>query len=109
MTLKPVIPRALANDDIDRAIDHYRAEGGADLALRFIDALERGYAHIARHPQSGSPRYAQELALPGLRCWPLKRFPYLLFYVEQPDRIDVWRALHAERDLPADLQNAEHP
>jgi toxin ParE1/3/4 len=39
--------------------------------------------------------------LPGLRFWPLKRYPYFVFYLERETHIDVWRVLHAERDIPA--------
>ena len=97
---KAVIARALANQDVDDAIDYYLGEGGMAVALGFIDALERAYRHIGRHPATGSPRYAHELNLPGLRSWPLKRYPYLAFYIEQSDHIDVWRVLHGERDIP---------
>jgi toxin ParE1/3/4 len=48
-----------------------------------------------------SLRYAHELDVPGLRCWPLRRYPHLVFFVERDDHIDVWRILHAERDIPA--------
>ena len=101
MSVKLVIPRVSANRDIDQAINHYLDEGGERVGLGFIDALEKAYRHIARHPASGSPRYAQELDLPGLRAWPLKRYPHLAFYVERDDHIDVWRVLHSQRDLPA--------
>ncbi len=101
MSVKPVVPRALASRDVDQAIEHYLDEGGERIGLGFIDALEKAYRHIARHPASGSPRYAQELDLPGLRVWPLKRYPHLVFYVERDDHIDVWRVLHSQRDLPA--------
>ena len=33
--------------------------------------------------------------------WPLRKYPYLVFYVEQADHIDVWRVLHMKRDIPA--------
>ncbi|MDF6000651.1 hypothetical protein P4050_21615 [Pseudomonas aeruginosa] len=36
-------------------------------------------------------RYAHELDLPGLHCWPLKRYPYLVFYVAARRPIDVAR------------------
>jgi toxin ParE1/3/4 len=98
---KPVVPRELANRDVDEAIEHYLSEDAAEAALGFIDALERAYTHISRHPSSGSPRYAHELNLPGLRSWSLTRYPYLLFYIEQPDHVDVWRVLHSHRDIPA--------
>ena len=70
-------------------------------------ALEKAYAHIARHPATGSPRYAHELNLPGLRDWPLTRYPHLVFYVEHPDQIDVWRVLHGQRDIPAWMQEPD--
>jgi len=98
---KPVVPRELAKRDVDEAIEHYLSEDAAEAALGFIDALERAYTHISRHPSSGSPRYAHELNLPGLRSWSLTRYPYLMFYVEQPDHVDVWRVLHSQRDIPA--------
>ena len=107
MSVKPVIPRALASRDVDQAIDHYLDEGGERVGLGFIDALEKAYRHIARHPASEAPRYAQELDLPGLRAWPLKRYPYLVFYVERDDHIDVWRVLHSQRDLPAWMREPE--
>lgn len=101
MKIKPVVPRELANKDVEAAIEFYLSEGSSQAALGFIDAMEQGYAHIGRYPATGSPRHAHELDLPGLRSWPLKRYPYLLFYVEREDQIDVWRVLHAERDIPA--------
>jgi toxin ParE1/3/4 len=56
---------------------------------------------MSRHPATGSLRYAHELDLPELRFWPLKRFPYLVFYVDHANHVDVWRILHGERDIPA--------
>jgi toxin ParE1/3/4 len=103
----PVIPRQQALDDTNEAIDHYLAEAGTDVALSFIEALEQVYAFIAESDAAGSPRWAHELNLPGLRSWPLKRFPWLVFYLELDDRIDVWRVLHAKRDIPAWLTDLE--
>lgn len=104
MAAKPVLPRELANRDIDEAIAYYLGDGAVDAALGLVDALERAFAHIARHPASGSTRYALELNLPGLRSWPLARYPYLVFYLERTDHVDVWRVLHAQRDIPAWMQ-----
>lgn len=101
---KPVVPREQAHRDAGDAVTHYLAEGAEAAALGFIDALENAYRHIGRHPATGSPRYAHELNLPGLRSWPLTRYPYLVFYVEHPDHVDVWRVLHGQRDIPAWMQ-----
>ena len=56
---------------------------------------------FSRHPGAGASRYAYELDIPGLQTWLLRRFPYLIFYIEQEDHIDVWRVLHGHRDIPA--------
>jgi len=103
----PVVQRALAVRDVEEAIDHYLAVGADEAALRFIGALEQAYHHIAEHPASGSPRYGQELDLPGLRSWPLSGFPHLVFYLERSNHVDVWRVLHGQRDIPSWLQNAD--
>lgn len=105
MKTKPVISRALAAQDIDEAIAYYLSEGAVQAALNFVDALERAYAHIARHPATGSPRYAHELNLPGLRAWSLSLYPHLIFYIERDDHIDVWRVLHGQRDIPSWLND----
>jgi toxin ParE1/3/4 len=101
VTAKPVVPRELAQRDVEGAIDHYSDEAGADLAFRFIDALSEAYRTIGSRPGTGSPRYAHELDLPGLRSRKLRKFPYLVFYLERDDYIDVWRVLHAQRDIPS--------
>ncbi len=59
---------------------------------------------------SGPPaRHAtlDDLDLPGLRAWSLTRYPYLVFYVERPAHIDVWRVLHGQRDIPAWMQEPD--
>ena len=103
MTPRSVVLRAAARRDVDEAIAHYLAEGGADVALGFIDALEATFRHIADNPSSGSPRYGHELNLAGLRScsWPLKSYPHLVFYMVGGGHIDVWRVLHGQRDIPA--------
>jgi len=101
VSAKQVIPRTLACRDIEEAVEHHLGEGGAEVALGFVEALEQAFAHIGRYPASGSPRYGHELGIPGLRSWPLGRFPHLVFYVERRSHVDVWRVLHGVRDIPA--------
>ena len=101
MKTKPVIPRELADRDVDAALGYYLIEATGQAALGFVDALESAHAHISRHPATGSPRYAHELNLPGLRYWPVTRHPYLVVYLEQENHIAVWRLLHEKRDIPA--------
>lgn len=100
MKAKPVIPRSAAIQDAESAVDYYLEQQAEQAAFGFIDALKSVYDHIGRHPASGIPRYAHELDLPGLLHWPLKGYPYLVFYVERSDHVDVWRILHSARDIP---------
>ena len=104
MSSKPVVLREQARRDIDRAVEHYLAEASPAVALAFLDALEEAHRLIGEQPAAGSPRYAHELDLPGLRVWAVRRFPYLVLYVEQATEVDVWRVLHGARDVPAWMQ-----
>lgn len=106
---KPVRLRALALADVDAAIAYYLQEAGTDVALGFIDALEQAHQHLGRQPASGSPRYAHELNLPGLRSWSLTRYPHLVFYIEQAEHVDMWRVLLGARDIPTWLSEADPP
>lgn len=107
MKAKPVIPREQANRDVDEAVAHYLSEAREAVALGFLDAREKACARIGRHPATGSPRNAHELNLPGLRAWPLTRYPQLVLYVDRPDHIDVCRVPHGQRDIPAWMQAPE--
>ncbi len=100
MPARPVRLRERAAVDIDRAVDHYLAEADTDVALRFVEAVERAIGQIGRSPHSGSLRFSYELEIPGLRVRPLARFPHLVFYVVGDDVMDVWRILHTRRDIP---------
>jgi toxin ParE1/3/4 len=101
MTAKQVVLRGCAAQDIEQAVDYYVREAGEAVAAGFVDRLEACLQAIGGQPAIGSLRYAHELDVPGVRAFPLQRYPYLLFYVEQDDRIDVWRVLHAQTDIPA--------
>lgn len=107
MRKKAVRPREVALRDIECAVDYYIAEAGVDAAFGFADSLEAAYRAIADRPAAGSARYADQVAVPGLRSRMLKRFPYLVFYYEHEDHIEIWRVLHAERDIPNSLADPE--
>lgn len=95
--------RATAEQDIEDAVSYYRDEAGLETALAFVDALEAAIADLCNHPNIGTLRFAFELEIPDLRSLSLPRFPYLVFYVPDDDRIDIWRVLHTRRDIPAFL------
>ena len=101
MIQKPLVSRAIVDRDIDDAVDYYAEAAGADTASRFVSELAKAKRLIVEAPRHGSPRYAETLGTPNLRHRKIRRFPYLVFYIELDDRIDVVRVLHAARDIPA--------
>ena len=104
---KPVHLRQLAAGDIETALVYYLTEAGPDITTRFIAAVERAILTIGRHPHQGSLRFAFELEIPGLRSWPVARFPYLVFYLEREGQIEIWRVLHTRRDIPTTLADTD--
>jgi toxin ParE1/3/4 len=100
----PVRLRALAAADLEDAAGYYRAQAGQQIALEFVEAVERAFRTIGRKPHIGTPWYGFEVSIPDLRAWPVARFPYLVFYVETGSVIDVWRVLHTSRDIPVTLR-----
>jgi toxin ParE1/3/4 len=99
----PVRVRPLAEADIDSA-SSYLWQENPQAAIRFLEELELAFARLAEQPGMGSPRYAHLLIEGNLRMWTLATFPYLVFYLERPDHLDVVRVLHEVRDLPRLLQ-----
>ncbi len=93
MSGKPAVLRKRARRDIDEAV-----------ALAFIDALEDASRGIGERPATGSPHYAHELDIPGLRVRQAGKFPYPVFYVETETEIEIKRVLHGARDIPEWMQ-----
>lgn len=65
--MKRIVPRVAAEMDVDAIADHYTAEAGEDVARAFAEALRAAYRAIGERPRTGSPRFAQEFDLAGLR------------------------------------------
>jgi len=60
----------------------YIAEGDPVVADRFVDAFEESVEQLARMPYIGAAYPSENLALFGLRRWPIKGFDkYLIFYL----------------------------
>jgi toxin ParE1/3/4 len=104
--VKRVVPREVTERDVDEIADYYSGEAGEDIGHAFVEEVREAYRAIGDHPGTGSPRYADLLGVAGLRSRKLRHYPYLVFYVEHEDHIDVWRVLHAQRDIPASLGEA---
>jgi toxin ParE1/3/4 len=103
VSAKSVLRRRSARIDIDSAADYYDREAGTDVALRFVDAVEAAFRSIADRPGAASSIWGERLKIAGLRSRPVTRFPYLVFYMEHEEHVEVWRVLHARSDIPTHL------
>jgi toxin ParE1/3/4 len=104
---RPVVVSLRAQRDVDELAAGYADDAGSEIARSFVDALAEAFDLIAPNPGIGSPRYGLMLNLPGVRCWPLRPWSQVIFYVEREHAIDVVRVLHDARDIPATLAEPE--
>lgn len=100
MPAKPLLVLPAAGRDIDAATDWYLDQGGEMLAGRWVQAVETALRHVAARPGTGSSRHAAWVCIDALRAWPVRKFPYLVFYIEDASAVSVIRVLHGQRDLP---------
>ena len=118
--LMPLSPlAALKTDEWDRIIDVNIGGvlNGVAAALPRFQAQGEGHfvnlASVAARqvwPTTAvysATKFVVRAITEGLRACALQTFPYLVFYVEREDDIDVWRVLHGNRDIPAWLLEPE--
>ncbi|MCI0460959.1 MAG: type II toxin-antitoxin system RelE/ParE family toxin [Gemmataceae bacterium] len=89
MTL-PVVYLPEAQDDIDAAYAYYE-QCLAGLGDRFLEALRDCVSRIADAPEMYGIVYQD------IRAAPLRRFPYVVYYRVEPDRILVIAVQHGRR------------
>ncbi len=99
-----VVLLAAARQDIEQITDHYLAEAGIDVTTGFLRAYDRAARQLAEFPESGSLRFAFGQKFQGLRAWPMRGYPYLLFYLYQKNQVLILRVLHAAREVPPGLR-----
>ena len=100
MSAKRLVARKRATRDVQLAIAYYVDEAGSKVAQAFSASVEATFRRISQSPRAGSPRVGHEFNVPGLRAKPVGRFPYLVFYIEHGDQVDIVRVLHAQRNIP---------
>lgn len=88
--------------DLADARAYYRREA-PHVVSDFARAVDAELLHLRRNPATGSPRYGLQIGFTGLRSWTVKKFPYVIFYVQQDDCLVVIRVLHQSADIPTHL------
>jgi len=90
MTPRLFIRRA-ARHDLAEAFDWYEARS-TGLGHEFLRAVRLVFATIARAPEQ------YPIALDDIRKAPLRRFPYIVYYVVFPRGVSVIAVMHGRRD-----------
>lgn len=104
MNPKPVVLSDRALVELAQIVRRYSSDASADVARSFAEAVQDAFQHLSLFPASGSTRVDLKSDWPELRAWPVSGFPYLLFYEEKDDTLDVYRILHTSRDIPESLR-----
>ena len=79
-----------AEDEYFEAIAFYDAEH-PNLGDEFVEAVASASAFICANSEAG------RRVRPTVRRWLVRRFPYALFYVDEPERIYILAVAHHRR------------
>jgi toxin ParE1/3/4 len=89
--VKPIIIHSLARAELDEAMAHYE-EQKEGLGLDLQTEVERTLEKISENPQLGSPYKATDF-----RFWVVRRFPFVVYYLELDVSIWVAAIAHGSR------------
>ncbi|HUH62450.1 MAG TPA: type II toxin-antitoxin system RelE/ParE family toxin [Terracidiphilus sp.] len=93
--------RSAAREDILRQFAWYLDEkGSAQIARRFLEAVEQAIDRISKNPRIGSPKFFENPTLKGLRSQPVPGFSAVrVYYLHSESELCIIRVLHGKRDL----------
>jgi toxin ParE1/3/4 len=89
--MRPVVFRRAVARDLAAGFDWYETRR-LGLGGEFLAAVNAAFRSLGGHPEMYS------VALPGVRRILVSRFPYAVFYAEEPRRVVVLTVLHTARD-----------
>ncbi len=96
--MKQILQSLEARKDIEEIVRYYSKQN-LRVTTQFINEYKIAVSKIEKMPAIGSLRFADELDILNVRAYSLSNFPYLVFYFEQHDHIDLVRVLHTHRDI----------
>lgn len=92
--------RVRARRDILDTADYLEAQGGIELALRFVNAARTTFEALAVMPKMGALCAFDKPVLRHVRCWRIDGFEnWLIFYQTKRDGIEIIHVLHGARDI----------
>jgi plasmid stabilization system protein ParE len=83
--------------DTNQAYSWYEARR-AGLGTAFLDAVEAALARVRDNPEGYG------VVEGDVRGYPVRRYPYVVYYRNRPDRVEVLAVYHTARD-PAGWQS----
>jgi toxin ParE1/3/4 len=86
----PVVVLRAAQADLRRAARFYEQEAPG-LGAEFLSQVELAFSRLAEHPEIGAPLST------GARKFLVRRFPFLLIYRAESDRVLILAVAHQRR------------
>ena len=88
---RPLTFRPEVRDEIDVAYSWYEGQR-AGLGEEFLEALSEHLDELKENPRLCAPLYRQ------VRAWPMKRFPYVVYYRIRRKEILILAVQHGGQD-----------
>lgn len=91
--------------DLDLQYEWYAENAGADVAERYLAAMEKTRLSLCQQPDLGRICHFRSRKLAKLRCSRMEGAfgKHLIFYRLHDDTLYVFRVIHGMRDLPRRL------
>jgi len=97
--MKPLHLHEEIETDVDEIWDRIALDDPS-VADRFVDAVEKTFAQIGRHPGIGHHRRWRSRLLADLPIWRVGGFPkHLVFYREEENFVAIVAVLSGQRSL----------
>ena len=90
--MKPVVLTPAAQAELEGATEWYEARAGG-IGLKFVLCVDEALQQIGESP-AGFPIWEHDRRF---RKFVLQRFPYIVFYRETVDRVEVIAVAHGAR------------
>jgi toxin ParE1/3/4 len=91
--MKPVVLAPAAQAELEGATEWYEVRAGG-IGLKFVLCVDEALQEIGESPAS-FPKWEQD---DRVRRFVLQRFPYVIFYRETPEAVEVIAVAHGARE-----------